>query len=94
VDASAGGVISAADVKTKVEAAGTTTYSNPNDIMLEAPFNWDNPNYMPKAGSPALSGANFSGMDVFFNTVTYRGAFGTTNWLTGWASFTPQTNAY
>lgn len=94
VDATAGGVISAADVKTKVEAAGTTTYTNPNDIMLEAPFNWDAPNYMPKAGSPALSGASFSGMDVFFNTVTYRGAFGTTNWLTGWASFTPQTNAY
>jgi hypothetical protein len=94
VDASAGGVITAADVRTKVEAAGTTTYTNPNDIMLEAPFNWDAPNYMPKPASPALSGANFSGMDVFFNTVTYRGAFGTTNWLTGWASFTPQTNAY
>jgi hypothetical protein len=94
VDAAAGGVISAADVKTKVEAAGTVTYSDPNAIMLEAPFNWDNPNYMPKAGSPALTGANFSGMDVFFNTVTYKGAFGTTNWLTGWASFTPQTNAY
>jgi hypothetical protein len=58
VDATAGGVISAADVKTKVEAAGTITYTNPNDIMLEAPFNWDVPNYMPKAGSPALTGAN------------------------------------
>ncbi|HSF45163.1 MAG TPA: hypothetical protein VLA58_04105 [Chitinophagaceae bacterium] len=94
VDASAGGVMSAADIKTKVEAQGTTTYTNANDIMLEAPFNWDAPNYMPKAGSPALTGANFSGMDVFFNTVTYKGAFGTTNWLTGWASFSPQTNAY
>jgi hypothetical protein len=94
VDASAGGVITAAEVKTKVEGLGTTTYTNANDIMLEAPFNWDAPNFMPKAGSPALSGASFSGMDVFFNTVTYRGAFGTTNWLTGWASFTPQTNAY
>ncbi|HLO82051.1 MAG TPA: hypothetical protein VK166_13880 [Chitinophagaceae bacterium] len=94
VDAAAAGVITAADVKTKVETAGSTTYTNPNDIMLEAPFNWDAPNYMPKAGSPALTGSNFSGMDVFFNTVTYRGAFGTTNWLTGWASFTPQTNAY
>jgi hypothetical protein len=94
VDASAGGVISAADVKTKVEGLGTTTYTNANDIMLEDPFNWDKPNYMPKTASPALSGANFSGMDVYFNTVTYRGAFGTTNWLTGWSSFTPQTNVY
>jgi hypothetical protein len=94
VDASAGGIITAAEVKTKVEGLGTTTYTNANDIMLEAPFNWDAPNYLPKAGSPALSGANFSGMDVFFSTVTFRGAFGTTSWLTGWASFTPQTNAY
>lgn len=94
VDATAGGVISAADVKLKVEAAGTTTYANANDIMLEAPFNWDNPNYLPKAGSPALTGANFSGMDPFFSVVGFRGAFGTTSWLTGWASFTPLTNAY
>lgn len=94
VDASAGGVISAADVKARAESKGCITYTNPADIMLEAPFNWDAPNYMPKAGSPALSGANFSGMDPFFTTVTFRGAFGTNNWLTGWASFTPQTNAY
>ncbi len=84
----------ALNIKTRAEANGNTTYTNPNDIMLEAPFNWDAPNYMPKAGSPALSGAVFAGLDPFFTTVTHRGAFGTTNWLTGWSSFTPQTNAY
>jgi hypothetical protein len=94
VDASAGGVITAADVRTKAEAGGTATYTNAADIMLEAPFNWDAPNYMPKAGSPALSGANFAGMDPFFTVVAFRGALGSTNWLTGWASFTPQTNTY
>lgn len=94
VDAAAGGVISAADVKTKAESAGTNTYTNPADIQLEAPFNWDNPNYMPKAGSPALTGASFAGLDPFFTTVNFRGAFGTTNWTTGWVSFTPQTNTY
>ncbi len=94
VDATAGGVISAADVKTKVEALGTTTYANADEIGLEAPFNWDNPNYLPKAGSPALTGADFAGMDIFFTQVAFRGAFGTTNWTTGWVSFTPQTNAY
>ena len=62
--------------------------------MLEAPFNWDAPNYLPKTGSPALTGAVFTGLDAFFTNVAYRGAFGTTNWLTGWASFTPQANAY
>jgi hypothetical protein len=81
-------------IKTKAEANGNITYASGNDIMLEAPFNWDAPNYLPKTGSPALSGASFTGLDAFFTTVTYRGAFGTTNWLTGWASFTPQTNVY
>ena len=94
VDAAAGGVITAADVRTKAEASGCTTYANPNDILLEAPFNWDTPNYMPKAGSPALTGANFGGMDPFFTVVTFRGALGTTNWTTGWVSYTPKTNPY
>ena len=63
--------------------------------MLTAPFNVDAPNYMPMTGSPALTGANFTGMDAtFFNTVAFRGAFGATNWLTGWTSYTPQTNVY
>jgi hypothetical protein len=29
-----------------------------------------------------------------FTATTYVGAFGTTNWMTGWTSFTPQTNIY
>jgi hypothetical protein len=94
VDATAGGVITAAEVKTKVEAAGTTTYATAAEIQLEAPFNWDVPNFMPKAGSPALTGANFAGMDAFFTQVAFRGAFGPTNWTTGWVSYTPQSNPY
>lgn len=94
VDAAAAAVITAAQQKAKAEGNGCITYANAADIMLEAPFNWDSPNYMPKAGSPALAGASFTGLDAFFTSVTYRGAFGTTNWLTGWASFTPQTNVY
>jgi hypothetical protein len=84
----------AVNIKTKAEANGNTTYASANDIALEAPFNFDAPNYMPKAGSPALSGANFGGLNAFFTTVTHRGALGTTNWLTGWTSFTPQSNTY
>lgn len=86
----------ASNIKTKAEANGNTTYTDPNAIMLEAPFNWDAPNYLPKAGSPALTGASFTGLDAaFFKTdITYRGAFGSTNWLAGWGSFTPQTNTY
>ena len=94
VDAAAGGVITAAAVKTKAEANGCITYTNADQIMLEAPFNFDAPNYMPKTGSPALSGAVFTGLDAFFTPVTYRGALGTTNWTTGWTSFTPNANTY
>jgi hypothetical protein len=95
VDATAAAVITAAEVKTKAEANGCITYTDANAIQLEAPFNFDAPNYMPKTGSPALTGASFTGLDAnFFTTASFRGAFGTTNWLSGWANFTPQTNAY
>jgi hypothetical protein len=93
-DAAAAGIITAAQIKTKAEANGSITYTNSADIMLDAPFNWDAPNYLPKAGSPALSGAVFTGLDAFFIPVTHRGALGASNWLTGWTSFTPQTNVY
>jgi hypothetical protein len=93
-DATATGVISAADIKAKAESNGCITYTNPADIQLEAPFNFDNPNFMPKTGSPALTGANFSGMDPFFTVVPFRGAFGTTDWTQGWVSYSPKTNAY
>lgn len=88
------GVLTAAAVKTKAEANGSITYDNADAIMLEAPFNWDNPNYAPKTGSPALTGASFTGLDAFFTNVPHRGALGATNWLATWTSFTPQTNVY
>jgi hypothetical protein len=60
---------------------------------LENPFNLTAPNFLPKTGSPALTGASFSGL-TGYTVTTYRGAFGTTNWMAGWTSFTPQTNVY
>ena len=47
------------------------------------------PKLTPNTGSILLSGANFTGLSGF-ETVTYRGAFGTTDW----ASFIPQQNIY
>ncbi|MGN6493787.1 MAG: hypothetical protein ACTHLE_17420 [Agriterribacter sp.] len=94
VDSAANTVITAAAVKTKAEGDGCITYTNADDIMLEAPFNFDQPNYAPKTGSPALTGAVFTGLDSFFETVPHKGALGTTNWLATWTSFTPQTNVY
>jgi hypothetical protein len=84
----------AAGVKTKAETNDNCfSYTTANDIQLENPFNLTAPDFLPKAGSPALSGAEFSGVSGL-TSVTYRGAFGSTNWAQGWTSFTPQTNIY
>lgn len=87
----------AAAVRTKAESEGCITYTSSGDIQLENPFLLTGPNFLPKAGSPALSGASFTGLPTGatgFEVTTFRGAFGTTNWMQGWASFTPQTNVY
>jgi hypothetical protein len=93
-DAAAAGVITAAQMQTKAESEGCLTLAKREDVQLTDPFNLNAPNFLPKAGSPALSGVDFTGIDGFFTTTTYRGAFGTTNWAQGWASFTPKTNTY
>ncbi|MBC7848396.1 MAG: hypothetical protein H7Y31_01605, partial [Chitinophagaceae bacterium] len=50
------GLITAAAVKTKAEGTDSCkTYASANDLMLENPFNLTAPNFMPKAGSPALA---------------------------------------
>lgn len=86
-------VITGAEMKTKAEANGCITYANAADIQLEAPFNLTAPNFLPKAGSPALTGAVYNADldDAFFTkTGTYRGAFGATNWASGWSRFYTQ----
>jgi hypothetical protein len=56
-----------------------------------------NPTLLPPASSPALTGASFTNprlTNSFFTPVTYKGAFGTTNWTTGWCNFDPQNTDY
>jgi hypothetical protein len=69
-----------------------------NDLlMITSPFNLTAPNFLPTAGSPLLSGAAFTNTrlsDSFFTVVTYRGAFGTTDWTSGWCNFDPQNTDY
>ena len=81
-------------LKAKAEANGSITYTDANAIMLESPFYSTTPNFLPKAGSPALSGASFTGMNAYFSTTTYRGAMGTTNWTSGWTNWDPQNASY
>ena len=84
----------AGKMKTKAEGEGCITYTDATAISLENPFYGNTPNWTPKAGSPALTGANFSGMNAYFVATTYRGAIGTTNWVTGWTNFDPQHTSY
>lgn len=41
-----------------------------------------------------VTGAGNGGVNGTFDVVTYRGAFGATNWATGWTNFNPQITCY
>jgi hypothetical protein len=66
--------------------------------LLEDAFNLTNPNFKPKAGSAAASGAEFTDAaltDAYFDKVTFRGAVGSTStWLNSWTNFNPQQTDY
>ncbi len=82
-----------APLLTKLTDAGNTVAASADAVALTDPFNLANLNFLPKTGSPALSGTfkSFAGID----NVTYRGAFGSTTWLTGWTNFPiPQNKVY
>ncbi|WP_443944033.1 hypothetical protein ACJVDH_14045 [Pedobacter sp. AW1-32] len=87
---------SAAAIQAKALASGTVSISSSAAAGLTNPFNLTSPNLLPTTGSIALTGAAFTGdqTDAFFEKVTYKGAFGTTDWTTGWASWTPKSNTY
>ncbi len=87
-------ILSAGAMQTKAEGEGNITYTDPMNIQLEAFAYATSPNPLPKTGSPALTGASFAGMNPFFTATTYRGAFGTTNWMSGWTNFDPQNAIY
>ena len=74
-----------------------TILANNSDLQVGNAFSLTSPNFMPNAGSPLLSGADFSMApmtDGFFTPVSYRGAFGATDWAAGWANFNPQNTEY
>jgi hypothetical protein len=79
-------------------AHNNSIFASANDVQLTNPFAIypDGPtgpvvdNWMPLGGSPALTGANFSDPVLAgFEVVTFKGAFGTTNWAANWAVFNP-----
>lgn len=53
------------------------------------------PDCLPAGGSPLLSGADFSNQNLSgMEVVSFRGAFGTTDWTIGWANWDPQNTVY
>nr|WP_294940800.1 hypothetical protein [uncultured Mucilaginibacter sp.] len=98
IDQNVVGSIDPGDVRTFVTAPtrNNTAYGTPDLIGLADPFNFAKPGLLPNSNSPALIGANFAGTDYStgFETVTYRGAFGTQNWMEQWTNFYPVTTTY
>ena len=85
------------------QAYFTATARNNSDNMTVADIigtgfiNLTSPNLLPQAGSALLSGASFTNSrltDTFFTPTTYRGAFGTANWTSGWCNWNPQSTVY
>lgn len=87
-------IATAAQIQAKAESEGCIVYTDPTAIMLENPFFSTTPNFLPKTGSPALTGASFTGMNPFFSSTTFRGAFGTNNWTANWTEFDPAKKTY
>ncbi|MDX2047983.1 MAG: hypothetical protein SFU87_14425 [Chitinophagaceae bacterium] len=87
-------IATATQLKAKAESEGCITYTDAAAIQLESPFYSTAPNFLPKTGSPALSGSSFTGMNAFFTSTTYRGAMGTSNWTASWTNWDPQNKAY
>lgn len=82
-----------AEYETMFDAGNNTLYTENADLKLANAWNWGNVNPMPQAGSPALSGASFTGL-TGFESVTFRGGFGTQNWTEGWCNWDPQNTQY
>lgn len=89
----AASILTVADIQAKVVTNGGAIYSNVNtDVKLTSPFVLTGPNFLPATGSPALSGTWAATPGA--TSVAYRGAFGTTDWTSGWTNWNPQTKVY
>ncbi|NJN32937.1 MAG: T9SS type A sorting domain-containing protein [Saprospiraceae bacterium] len=76
---------------------GNDTTLTETTLNLTTPFDTISPDPRPKTGSTALTGAAFTDTRLnipFFEKVTFRGAFGATNWMAGWTNFRPDTSRY
>jgi hypothetical protein len=90
--------------ETKLRAENTFDANKYANALITDPYKYSsdfanpgNPIFTVKAGSIAEIGAKFTNAklkDAFFETVAYRGAFGATDWTSGWANFNAQAMPY
>lgn len=95
----------AAAVSTLIRAKNIFENGKYASELFVAPYNFGSdfsntsatPDFKVLSGSAAASGAIFTNAKVsgsFFEKVAYKGAFGTTDWTSGWAHYDPQNLAY
>jgi hypothetical protein len=85
--------LTAIEMQTKALVEGNVVFNDANtSVKLGNPFNLLAPSFMPATGSPALSGTWVATANA--NAVSYRGAFGTTDWTAGWANWDAQNTKY
>ncbi len=80
-----------------ISTYGNSVLSNVTDLKCYYPANLTNPDLLPDATSPLLSGADFSNTNLqggFFTQVNFMGAFGGLDWTLGWTNFDPQNTVY
>ena len=91
------------DIAAWVTASGNTLLDSTQQIALVDPFKFTaslsaqvgRPNFLLASGSPAASGAVFTGLPAFFQTVAYKGAFdGSTDWTNSWTTWDAENTQY
>jgi hypothetical protein len=82
------------DPNTFFTSNSNRSYPTTAEVLLTAPFDLNNPNFLPLAGSPALTSAGTPPNDGFFNpAASFVGAFGSEDWTFGWAKFEPDSSS-
>ncbi|RYZ53232.1 MAG: hypothetical protein EOP49_07745 [Sphingobacteriales bacterium] len=91
-----------AALTTYVTANGNTIIDSVSKVMFADPFKFSpnvaatagRPSFLLNSGSPAATGADFTGLGMF-QAVTYKGAFdGTTDWTASWTTWNAENTAY
>ncbi|HEY4786048.1 MAG TPA: Ig-like domain-containing protein, partial [Bacteroidales bacterium] len=82
----------------EASARGNNATATLTDILGSNLLSLTAPSFLPASGSILLSGASFTNTNLsnnsFLSQVTYLGAFGTTDWTSGWCNFDPQNTDY